>query len=112
MKQDYAQLRAALTGEVVWGRVGPKPPLIKAVVEKIQQVGTVRLCHQRHCLRTTKDTQIGSEFGRILTGQQTMKADTCPDIEVRAAEDLGWQVMVPRHQEIDIRKTRAVVFPA
>ena len=41
MKLEYARMRADMTTEVVWGRVGPKPPLIKAVVEKIQQVGTL-----------------------------------------------------------------------
>ena len=41
LKFEYAKMRAELTTEVVWGRVGPKPPLIKAVVEKIQHVGTL-----------------------------------------------------------------------
>ena len=34
-------MRAVLNTELVWGRIGPKPPLIKAVVEKIQQVGSL-----------------------------------------------------------------------
>lgn len=41
LKTQYDQMKAILATELVWGRIGPKPPLIKAVVEKIQQVGSL-----------------------------------------------------------------------
>ena len=41
LKSQYSQMRAVLSTELVWGRIGPKPPLVKAVVEKIQQVRSI-----------------------------------------------------------------------
>ena len=46
LKQEFVAMQAAMKGEMVWGRVGPKPPLIMAVVEKIQQVGTLEKAYK------------------------------------------------------------------
>ena len=46
LKQEFAAMTTAMKGEMVWGRVGPKPPLIMAVVEKIQQVGTLEKAYR------------------------------------------------------------------
>ena len=46
LKGQYDQMRASLTTELVWGRIGPKPPVIKAVVEKIQHVRNLEQAHQ------------------------------------------------------------------
>ena len=45
LKGSYDQMRAQLSTELVWGRIGPKPPVIKAVVEKIQHVRNLEQAH-------------------------------------------------------------------
>lgn len=39
-------MTTAMKGEMVWGRVGPKPPVLRALVEKIQQVGTLEKAYK------------------------------------------------------------------